>query len=343
MPYGLPLDGTAGPMDTRSLNYPYGMPGLLNGGMATGYTGREQSAGFGNQPQWDLGYNRLHADQSLGYHVNANGQYNPASSTSLADYQRLTQAQGPDGGEMGMANHLANDPSQGTSPHDQIPQLDPRLGGAYEGPSQNDDPQRYAGRHNEHSYERLSDARFVDPSLSQSGPFPDNSQQMRMNGHSVHDHQLAPHGIEEAAALLSMAYGHVSAIRSDSLSSDHNMIIPALQAAAGANYNTAPDVGETPAQNATIHVPISTLEEMAAAVVGHASKSQADESLASLSSAPNLVTYTTILNPNSIIPPAAAGDDHLVPGSSSGTASSVAVTDSWVSVAVAKLPAGDER
>ncbi|KAJ9096324.1 hypothetical protein QFC21_005144 [Naganishia friedmannii] len=320
MPYGIPLDGTAGPMDTRSLNYPYGMPGLLNGGMSSGYTGREQSAGFGNQAQWDLGYNRLHTDQSLGYHVNAHGQYNPASSTSLADYQRLTQAQGPDGGDMGMAHHLANDPAHGTSPHDQISQLDPRLGGTYNGTSQIDDPQRFSGRHNEHSYERVSDARFVDPSLSQSGPFPDNGQQMRMNsGHSAHDHHLAPHGIEEAAALLSMAYGHVSAIRSDSLSSDHNI--------GSGNHNTASSTGETADQNAALHIPISTLEEMAAAVVGHASQSQADETLASMTSGPNPITYTTILNPASRIPPVVAGNLDLDGGATTGIAPPA--TESW--------------
>jgi hypothetical protein len=330
MPYGLPLDAAAGPMDTRSLNYPYGMPGLLNGGMTNGYTGREPSAGFGNQPQWDLGYTRLNTDQSLGYHVNANGQYNPASSTSLADYQRLTQAQGPDGGDIGMANHLANDPTHGPSSHDQNPQLDPRLGGTYDGPSQTDDPQRYAGRHNEHSYERVSDARFVDPSLSQSGPFPDNGQQLRMNnGHAANDHQLAPHGIEEAAALLSMAYGHVSAIRSDSLSSDHSIINPGLQAAGGANYNAIPNTGEAAEHNAALHVPMSTLEEMAAAVVGHASKSQADESLAAMTSGPNLVTYTTILNPTSSIPPAVAGNSELGRGGPTGT--TPMAPDSWVS------------
>jgi hypothetical protein len=126
-----------------------------------------------------------------------------------------------------------------------------------------------------------------------------------------------------------MAYGHVSAIRSDSLSSDHSIINPGLQATGGANYNAIPNTGEAAEHNAALHVPMSTLEEMAAAVVGHASKSQADESLAAMTSGPNLVTYTTILNPTSSIPPAVAGNSELGRGGPTGT--TPMAPDSWVS------------
>ncbi|KAJ9104231.1 hypothetical protein QFC19_004048 [Naganishia cerealis] len=368
LPYGLPLDPAAGPMDTRSLNYPYGMPGLLNAGMPNGYAGgREQSAGFSNS--WDLGYNRLHADHNLGYHVSASGQYNPASSTSLADYQRLTQAQGPDAGELGMTGPLSNDTMQTTSPHEHIAQLDPRLTGTFEntGPGHGDDVQRssiamygndmqsanaqgmtsdsrYTGRHNEHSYERLSDTRFVDPALSQSGTttFPDNGQQMRLNDsdQSAQVSQLPPHGIEEAAALLSMAYGHVSAIRSGPLSLDHSMIDSTLQsaaaAAAAANYNSG--IGN----EETAHVPLTTLEELAAHVSagGHTSsttstKSQSaanDDGLAGMTSGGRntATTYTTILNPTAKFQTgAAAAPGHYDLGLEAGTGTTPLGTDSW--------------
>jgi hypothetical protein len=319
LPYGMPLDAAGGPMDTRSLNYPYGMPGLLNG-LGNG------PSGFGNGNPWDLGYNRLNTDQNLGYHVSATGQYDPASSTSLADYQRLTQGH-VDNGELGMSNQLGNAAAQTTSPEDNIAQLDPRLSMSYEGdrmnygdvpsqrgslamygndskgisihPSQAPGEHRYPGRNNEHSYERSSDPRFNAGNLPLPNQLSDASHQSRSGGDARNDSELSPHGIEEAAALLSMAYGNVSALRSGSLSLNNEMIDSSLQSV-GAAYNAMPETETSATQGNSLPEAIPRLEEIAARVSAIANASQQNDNSADGLPGRNIVTYTALLNPSSV-------------------------------------------
>lgn len=325
LPYGMPLDAAGGPMDTRSLNYPYGMPGLLNG-LGNG------PVGFGNGNPWDLGYNRLNTDQSLGYHVSATGQYDPASSTSLADYQRLTQGH-VDNGELGMSSQLGNAAAQTTSPEDNMAQLDPRLSMSYEGdrvnyndvpsqrgslamygndsksisihPSQVPGEHRYTGRNNEHSYERSSDPRFNAGNVPPPNQLSDASHQGRSSGDARNDSELSPHGIEEAAALLSMAYGNVSALRSGSLALSNEMIDSSLQSV-GAAYNAMPENETSAAQGSSLPEALPPLEEIAARVsaIANANANAGQQNGNSADGLPgrgrNIVTYTALLNPSSV-------------------------------------------
>lgn len=305
LPYGMPLDGSGGPMDTRSLNFPYGMPGLLSAGLGNG------ASGFGSGSPWDLGYNRLNPDHSLGYHVNGTGQYHPASSTSLADYQRLTQGHGTEGVDLGLQGQVGNAAGTNNSPHDAMSQLDPRLSMSFEsdragyaggsashrgsiaingndvkGPglvnSSGATDGRYSGRSNEHSYERSSDPRFAAlDSMSSGHAIPAESAQSRQQ-----DPELSPHGIEHAAALLSMAYGHVSALRSGSLSLNDNMIDSGLQAA-GAPYHAGLDAQGVPPRS-------DGLPEVSPTVTD----SNQPRNNAAQFPGRNIVTYTTLLNPS---------------------------------------------
>lgn len=327
LPYGIPLDAAGGPMDTRSLNYPYGMPGLLSNGLGNG------ASGFGNGSPWDLGYNRLNTDQNLGYHVNSTGQYHPASSTSLADYQRLTQNHGVDSGDLGMSNQIGNAAAQTTSPEDSMAQLDPRLSMSYESDranyndasssqrgsfamygndlksvgghqSQVHGDNRYTGRNNEHSYERSSDARFPTAGhLPPLNELSDASHPSMSNGDDApysakQDPELSPHGIEEAAALLSMAYGHVSALRSGSLSLNDNMVDSALQSV-GAAYSAIPENDAAAANGNSLPEVIPPYEEIAAHVSAIAGASQQNNNNADGLPTRNIVTYTALLNPSS--------------------------------------------
>jgi hypothetical protein len=319
----MPLDATGGPMDTRSLNYPYGMPGLLANGLGNG------TSGFGNGSPWDLGYNRLGTDQNLGYHVNPTGQYHPASSASLADYQRLTQNHGVDAGDLDMSNQLGN--AQTTSPEVNMAQLDPRLSMSYESDRANYDASssqrgslamygndnkgvgghqsqvqsdhRY-GRINEHSYERSSDARFsATGDLPPVNELSDGSHTSRSNGDNVpysakQDSELSPHGIEEAAALLSMAYGHVSALRSGSLSLNNDMVDSTLQSV-GAAYNGIPENEAAPANGNTPTEAIPPFGEIAAHVSAIAGANQQNNNNTDGLPTRNMVTYTALLNPSS--------------------------------------------
>lgn len=316
-------------MDTRSLNYPYGMSGLLGGGLGNG------ASGFGNGSPWDLGYNRLNTDQSLGYHVNPTGQYHPASSTSLADYQRLTQGHNAEAGDLGMSSHLGNVAAQQTSPQDNLSQLDPRLSMSYEpdrvgyndgstshrgslGMYGNDakgiglhqsqgvtGDNRYTGRANEHSYERSSDPRF--PAVGGLPPvteLSDASHPSRSNGvddttysAAKQDPEMSPHGIEEAAALLSMAYGHVSALRSGSLALNSDMVDSTLQTV-GAAYNANPENEGSAEHSNSLPEVIPPYEEIAAHVSAIADANQTSNSAEGMP-ARNIVTYTALLNPSS--------------------------------------------
>lgn len=318
LPYGMTLDGSGGPMDTRSLNFPYGMPGLLSAGLVNG------AGGFGSGSPWDLGYNRLNPDHSLGYHVSGTGQYNPASSTSLADYQRLTQGHGAEAVDMGLQGHIVNASGMNPSPHGAMPHLDPRLSMSFDsdragyadsstshrgslailgedikgsslGNVENGNDHRYPGRNGEHSYERSSDARLSALNTMSSAQVVSSRSGPPRSGVGQQDPELSPHGIEHAAALLSMAYGHVSSLRSGSVSLNDGMIDSGLQAA-GVSYHAGSEVNAAASRGDVVPETSVGYDDVARRVSVNLVP-QPQNNAGNLPGR-NVVTYTTLLNPS---------------------------------------------